>query len=180
MIDEHKTISPASSKEALGTHTDSEVPTEQEEGLYTWQGQERTWLFAGASWYVYGSGVAIVLLLYALITQAWTMAVLVSLLAGVIYIYSQEQAPTMEIVLSNRGVYIGDDFHPYSLIKSCWFSFEKSGSYLVFALVNSPQARVSVSFKADERALLQTILKEYVVIDEFHQDTWLEKVEKML
>lgn len=179
MINENKsnnTESGVSSADAAPAHTD----TSNEEGLYSWQGNERTWLFSGASWYVYGAGIAIVLLFYALITQAWTMAVLVSLLAGVIYIYSQEQSPVLDVVLSSKGIYIGNDFHPYVLIKSCWFSFEKSGNYLVFALVNSPQARISISFKPEDKSILQTMLGEYLVIDEFHQDTWLERIEKLL
>ena len=151
-----------------------------EEGLYTWQGQERTWLFSGASWYLYGAIVALLLLLYALLTQAWTLAILISLLAGTIYLYSQEQSPAVDVVLSSKGIYIGEHFYPYSLIKSCWFLFEPRGSFLVIELLNSPQSRLRISFKAEDRALLQTILKEQVVIDDFHQESWIEKLEKLI
>lgn len=178
MTNESKENTAAS--ENLQPETTETEADEKEEGLYTWQGQERTWLLSGASWYFYGALIALGLLLYALVTQAWTLAVLISLLAGTIYLYSQEQSPVVDIVLTNKGIYVGDNYYPYTLIKSARFSFEPKGSYLVIELLNTPQSRISISFKADERPLLQTFLKEHVVIDDFHQDTWLEKLEKML
>lgn len=158
----------------------AEQPEEKEDVLYSWSGQERTWLLSGASWYFYGAIIATILLLYALLTQAWTLAILTSLLAGTIYLYSQEQAPTMEAVISTKGIYVGDDFYAYHLIKSCWFSFETGGAYLVISLLNMPQARVSFSFKPEDKTVLHTLLKDHTVIDDYHQDTWLERIEKLL
>ncbi len=163
---------------------DTEAPAvddqDSEEVFYSWQSQERTWLLSGASWYFYGAIIAALILLYALLTQAWTLAVLTSLLAGTIYLYSQEQAPQMQAVLTTKGLYFGDEFYDYALIKSCWFSFEPRGTYLVLSLLNMPQARVSFSIKPEDKPLIDTILREHTVIDDYHQDTWWERIEKIL
>ncbi len=151
-----------------------------EEGLYTWQGHERTWLAKGGSWYMLGGIVAIALLIYALLTQAWTMAILVSLLAGIVYLYSQEQAPIMDVVISSRGVYLGEDFYPFTIVKSFWFSFEKHDAFLMLSLVNSAKSRISISIKPDERVAIQTVLNDYLVADDFHRETFWERIERML
>ncbi|MBI4836757.1 MAG: hypothetical protein HY817_05890 [Candidatus Abawacabacteria bacterium] len=176
MIDENNT---SLSPETEEVNVTNEAAEHQEEGLFAWEGQERTWLLAGASWYFYGAIVAVLLLFYALLTQAWTMAVLISLLAGIIFLYSQEQAPKVEVVISSKGIYIAEEFYSFSLIKSAWFSVDHKGHYLVFSLLNNPRARISISFQSEEQAALEVILREFVVIDEFHQDTWWERIEKM-
>jgi len=158
----------------------SAASSSAEEGLYTWQGHERTWLARGKSWYMAGGVIAIVLLVYALLTQAWTMAILISLLAGIVYLYSQEKSPIVDVVISSRGMYVGEDFYPFEIVKSFWFSFEKHDAFLIFSLVNSARSRVSISINPEERAAIQTVLHDYLVADDFHRESFWERIEKML
>ncbi len=151
----------------------------EEQGLYTWQGHERTWLVKGSSWYVYAGIVAVILLVYALLTQAWFMAVLVSLLSGIVYLYSQEQAPTIDVVISDRGIYIGNEFYPFDLVKSFWFQFLPEEAYVIFQLVNSTRSHITVSIDPNERPVIETILKDYLVVDDFHHETFWERIEKL-
>jgi len=127
-----------------------------------------------------GGVIAIVLLVYALLTQAWTMAILISLLAGIVYLYSQEKSPIVDVVISSRGMYVGEDFYPFEIVKSFWFSFEKHDAFLIFSLVNSARSRVSISINPEERAAIQTVLHDYLVADDFHRESFWERIEKML
>lgn len=173
-------IDQKSVEEISGSQNLSSVPVSGEEGLYTWQGHERTWLAHGSSWYMAGGVIAIILLVYALLTQAWTMAILVSLMAGVVYLYSQEQAPIVDVVISNHGIYVGEDFYPFEIVKSFWFSFDKHDAFLMLSLVNSAKSRVSISITPDERAVIQTVLADYLVADDFHRETFWERIERLL
>ncbi len=156
------------------------VPTENaEQGIYTWQGHERTWLARGQSWYVYAGIAAVILLVYALFTQAWTMALVISLLAGVVYLYSQSQAPVLDIVISNKGLYVGADFYAFTYIKHFWFQFLPEEAYVCFQLVNSTKSRLVLSINPEERLILETTLREYLVVDDFHKESFAEKVERM-
>lgn len=152
-------------------------PTEQ--GLYTWQAHERTWLVKGKSWYVYAAVIVVLLLVYAVLTQAWLMAILISLLSGIVYLYSQEKAPVIDVVVSDRGIYLGEEFYPYTLIKSFWFQFLPEEAYVVFQLVNSTRSHIAVSIDPNERSVIEVILKDYLVADEFHRETFWERIEKL-
>lgn len=177
MIDDNM---PTASQEPIPTEEQSSVSTQSaEQGLYTWQAHERTWLVKGKSWYVYASVIVVLLLVYAVLTQAWLMAILISLLSGIVYLYSQEKAPVIDVVVSDRGIYLGEEFYPYTLIKSFWFQFLPDEAYVVFQLVNSTRSHVAVSIDPSERSVIEVVLKDYLVADEFHRETFWERIEKL-
>lgn len=177
MIDDNMPTVAEEDNSSLEPVSANSQPAEQ--GLYTWQGHERTWLVKGKSWYVYAAVVVVLLLVYAVLTQAWLMAILISLLSGIVYLYSQEKAPAIDVVVSDRGIYVGEEFYPYALIKSFWFQFLPEEAYVVFQLVNSTRSHVAVSIDPNERSVIEVVLKDYLVSDEFHRETFWEKIEKL-
>lgn len=177
MIDDN--MSSLSEEQQPASSSIPDAPAEAEQGLYTWQGHERTWLAKGKSWYVYAAIVVVLLLVYALLTQAWLMAILVSLLSGIVYLYSQEQAPVVDVVISDKGIYIGEEFYPFNLVKSFWFQFMPEDAYVIFQLVNSTRSHITVSIDPNERSVIEVVLKEYLVADEFHRETFWERIEKL-
>lgn len=177
MINDNMSPSP---EEQITTETPSATDTQSaEQGLYTWQAHERTWLMKGKSWYVYAAVIVVLLLVYAVLTQAWLMAVLISLLSGIVYLYSQEKAPVIDVVVSDRGIYLGEEFYPYTLIKSFWFQFLPEEAYVVFQLVNSTRSHIAISIDPNERSVIEVVLKDYLVADEFHRETFWERIEKL-
>lgn len=107
------------------------------------------------------------------------MAVLISLLSGIVYLYSQEKAPVIDVVVSDRGIYLGEEFYSYTLIKSFWFQFLPEEAYVVFQLVNSTRSHIAISIDPNERSVIEVVLKDYLVVDEFHRETFWERIEKL-
>lgn len=180
MIDDNPQVSSELPEEqSIAVDPSTNVEASSEQGLYTWQAHERTWLAKGGSWYVYAAIVAVFLLVYALLTQAWLMAVLVSLLSGIVYLYSQEQAPLLDVVISDKGIYVGEEFYPFSLVKGFWFQFLPNEAYIIFQLVNSTRSHITISIDPNERPIIETVLKDYLVVDDFHRETFWERLEKL-
>ncbi len=52
-------------------------------------------------------------------------------------------------------------------------------AYVIFQLVNSTRSHITVSIDPNERSVIEVVLKEYLVADEFHRETFWERVEKL-
>ena len=70
-------------------------------------------------------------------------------------------------------------FYPFTIIKTFWFDFQEEGAYINFALVNSAKSKLSISFEPNERTVIEMILREYIIVDTHHRDTFWERMTKL-
>lgn len=92
--------------------------------LLEWDSWEYLYHNRGVGWYIIAGFIAAALIAYALITQAWTMAVVIALLAGVVYLYAHEPPKLKHVMITKLGVHTGDEIYPFSHLSSFWFIIE--------------------------------------------------------
>ena len=121
--------------EATKARTEEELQIEQlldEEILLGWEITESSHREHGIMWYFWMILGALALMIYAIFTQAWTLAVAIAVLAGVIFLFSQEPPLKQSIVITRMGIHVNKKFYPYNSIKSFWIQSEPGYKALYF------------------------------------------------
>ena len=90
------------------------------EVLLSWDADEYIHYEKGTTWYIVAGIVTVAMIVYSLITEAYTTAVVVSILAGVVYLYAHEEPTVHRIVVNRLGIGVGEKFYPFSSITSFW------------------------------------------------------------
>ncbi len=78
----------------------------------------------GTRWYVVAIIVASAFIIYALITANFLFAVLVVIISFIIFLHDLREPTQHSCFLTEAGVCIDDDFHPYSSFEGFWMVFE--------------------------------------------------------
>ncbi len=104
------------------------IPDEQDvkkaQPLLTWTAPEFVKHPKGQVWFI-GAGIMIgLLVLYALWTSSWSMAIAFIVLAGVYYISHHRDPGKVEVSLSHFGIKIGNRHLPYNQIKAFWIVYQ--------------------------------------------------------
>lgn len=135
----------------------------------------------GPLWYVTAVIVGILLILYAIFTAAWTLAVVVAVLAGVIYLMSQEPVGSVEVIITAMGIHVNKKFYPYHTIKSFWIVSEPGVKILYFQLRGKLQRIINVRMDDENsvtvRQVLANELEEETERGEHFSDAWARKLK---
>jgi len=163
-----------------------EIPDENSakaKPLLTWEAPEFIKHSKGKKWF-YGAGLLVVLLvMYALWTGSWTMAIAFIVLAGVYYISHHREPNQVTISLSHFGIKIGKRQLPYNQIKAFWIVY-KPPHVKTLKLLTTDKVMTEVTIQLDGqepgpvRALLTKHVPEYEGKDESFVDA-LIRVTKL-
>ena len=104
-----------------------EIPNEQNleksKPLLTWTAPEFIKHSKTEKWFYVAGFLVVLLVLYALWSGSWTMAIAFIVLAGVYYISHHKDPGEMTISLNHFGVKIGNRQIPYNQIKAFWIIY---------------------------------------------------------
>ena len=84
-----------------------------QEILYGWQVVDAAHLERSPMWYIVATAAAVIMIVYAIFTQAWTFVVAIAMLAGVVYLMAQEPPHVRDVVITKMGIHINRSFYPY-------------------------------------------------------------------
>jgi len=88
--------------------------------LLSWEAVEYPHYERTRTWYLIAGACACLMIVYAIVTEAYMTAVAVALLAGVIYLYSHEMPAIQQVLVSRLGISVGPRFYPFASIKNFW------------------------------------------------------------
>lgn len=92
----------------------------QPEALLEWEASEYAHYEKGRTWYLIAGVLALAVIGYAIVSESYMEAVAMALLAGVVYLYSHELPSRHRIQVNKLGVQVGEQFFPYTVIRSFW------------------------------------------------------------
>ncbi|MAG11560.1 MAG: hypothetical protein CMI52_02010 [Parcubacteria group bacterium] len=78
----------------------------------------------GTVWYIGALIVTVLLIMYALTTANFLFALLLVLFAFVVFIHDLRDPAEHTCVITDAGIYIDGQFHPYSRFTGFWLAYE--------------------------------------------------------
>lgn len=116
----------------------------------------------GKGWYV-GTGIAAAILLaYALLTQTWTFAVVLVLLAVVYGLVHNKPHPPMSITLTESGVQWGTKFIPWKDVSGYWMLQGPDFVELNIERKNGMERRITILTGTEDPHLIHAMLSQCI------------------
>ena len=134
----------------------------------------------GAMWYLIGGIIAALMVVYAVITQAWTMAIVIAMLAGVVYLYSHETPKVQRISISRLGIHVGRNNYHYSNIESFWVIFESDVQTLNLKLAGKMGNVEVIQLSEQDPIALREVLSQYILEEEGKEENFVDKVGRWM
>lgn len=101
--------------------------------LLSWEFPEHAQHVRGRAWYVAVTVAVIALLIYAFATKNFLFAVIIVMLAVVLYLRDVRGAPPMlPFVITEKGILLADRFTPYERLQDYWFVTEEDAPKVVY------------------------------------------------
>lgn len=126
---EKQTASPGQMLEEQTQNTAEQGPEteaeQQENAAFSWNALEYIQQHRGPKWYAAAGIILTLVVVIALVTFNWTMAIAAVVFAGV-YEYIQRHHPPkrVQIKITDMGIRVGEMFFPFSSIRAFWILYE--------------------------------------------------------
>jgi len=133
--------------------------------LISWEFADRPKYERGRLWYVLMIALGVGLLLYALFSANFLFALIIVMIALVLYVSTIFEPAQMRFAVTEDGVQIGGSFLPFREIDKFWFYYEPpeiKNLYLEFRSVVRPRLRIDLADQNPNqvREILAKFVKE--------------------
>ena len=92
--------------------------------ILAWKAHHHPYYQRSIRWYMVAGVITVMFVLYAIFTQAITMAIVFIVLAGVYFLIHRREPEVIDNKLTTMGIQSGDTFHPYADIKAFYIIHE--------------------------------------------------------
>ncbi|MFW0837507.1 MAG: hypothetical protein ACKKL5_00720 [Candidatus Komeilibacteria bacterium] len=117
-------------------------------------------------WYVIAVIVAILFLLYSVLTANLLFGLIIIMAAVTIFYFDRHQAPMVDFVITNQGFKLHDKFYEFSGVKSFYIIFEPPHVQSLFIeFNNSLRPRLNIPLQDHDPSSVRKVLKEYLKED---------------
>lgn len=157
---------------------------EHGESLVSWEVDESKRYDKGLGWYMGAIAVGGGLLIYAVISANFLFALIILMVALVIYMTSLKGPDKVRVSVTEDGVEIGESFYRYRDMNRFWFIYdppEVKSLYLDFKSAMRPRIAVSLEDQNpnDVRAIMSKYLHEDITEDEEPFADYLGRILKL-
>jgi hypothetical protein len=113
--------------------------------LLSWEFPEHEQHVRGRTWYVVATLIAIALLVYAFATKNFLFAIMIVMLAVVMYLRdARGKPPMLSFVITEKGILLADRFMPYERLQDFWFVTEEDAPKTLYFHPRSARPRLRV------------------------------------
>ncbi len=102
----------------------------QEEVLLAWEAAQWVERPKGRTWWLVAGTITVTAIIIAMIYDAWSSAVVFALAAATYYQLSHEKPGTQEIVITDFGIHIDEQFWQYSQLRHFWIIYHRANPEL--------------------------------------------------
>jgi hypothetical protein len=86
--------------------------------LFSWEGKEYEHRPKTADWYWVVGIISISIAAASILFQNYLLAIVIILAAGALMIHAHKEPPLHSFILTEQGLFIGEEFHPYEKMLS--------------------------------------------------------------
>ncbi|MEA3249561.1 MAG: hypothetical protein U9Q03_04360 [Patescibacteria group bacterium] len=156
----------------------------QSKALVTWEVDESKRYEKGLGWYLGAIVIGGGLLIYAVISANFLFALIILMVALVIYMTSLRGPDKVSVSVSEDGVEIGGSFYPFREMNRFWFIYDPpavKSLYLDFKSAMRPRIALPLEDQNpnDVRAILSKYLHEDITEDDEPFSDYLGRLLKL-
>lgn len=135
-----------------------------EEEIIGWEIPEFRVPKRGRSWYITASLVAVILIIYALLTTNFLFALFVVLAAIVMIMNHGQQPGRVKVSFTNEGVYLDNKFYDYDEFENFSILYKpKQGIKNLYMEFNNPvKQRLSIPLEGTDPADVHELLSDFL------------------
>lgn len=150
--------------------------------LMSWQAHEYFNQERSFGWYIGGFICFVLLIVYAVITAAWTMAVAVGLMGAVVYLYAHERPEITDVYITKLGIHFRKYFYPYRELRSFWFISDTERNYhaLVIESVDPKLFSVSIQVQVEDISDIRDVLLRELPEDTEKKESGIDRIARIL
>lgn len=135
----------------------------QNQILLSWKAPEFINHYRSPKWFLMASVLLLAFVGYALYTESATMAIVFIVLAGVYYLTHNQNPKTIEIKLTELGVYVDEKFYAYHLINSFWIVYHPPYvQTLNLKIGNKNLSKVSIQLDRQSPVAVRKVLSKEI------------------
>lgn len=156
------------------------MPTELPQDVpVLWQDIEYIQHDQGPIWYVGFVAVVIILIIGAVLLQAWTFIPLIIVMAVALVIYTHRPARQLQYSWSGKGLTINDQLHPAGEFRSFGVIQDGAHNAIIFIPVKRFRPGLTVYFPAEVGEQLVDAVGAYLPMEELHLDAFDKIIRKL-
>jgi hypothetical protein len=139
--------------------------------FFTWKFEEFKKGHRGKTWYTIAGLLGALLLIYAVVTENFTFAVLLVLMAFVYFMLEWSAPGPVRCTIGDTGIIIGGKFYRYTDIESFWILFQPPiVKNLYFRFKGSKSPKFSIPLEDIDPVALRQILLAFLTEDLEQED----------
>jgi len=152
--------------------------------LHQWQIPEYEVYERGRTWYIVASLIFASLILYALVTKNFLFALLVFILAVLVFIHHSREPLVLPFIITKKNVIIGNEIFSHESLESFWIVFDPPLSrHIYFQFKSSMRPAISIVFNDEDPEVLRETLGAFIYEDKEKKEEpfsdWLWKALKI-
>lgn len=151
---------------------------------FSWMIDEYPRYERGFFWYLFAGAAALGLLVYAVMSANFLFALIIVMVAMIMYISSLSRGNQIRFCVTEMGLVVGESFYPYKDIRRYWVIYEPpevKNLYFDFKSPLSPRLTVTLGEHNpnEVREILNQILHEDLTEDEEPATDYLARLFKL-
>jgi len=133
------------------------------------------------TWFFIAGIVVLAIIIYALITAEYTMAIVFALLAGVYYILHNETPRNVTVSITTLGIIVDKDFFQFSDIQNFWIVYQppKVGA-LYLRPVKRTASDIRIELMEQNPMVLRNLLKTQIKELQGEGENLVDKMTRLL
>jgi hypothetical protein len=148
--------------------------------LVTWDAIEFEEHEKGPGWYLTLLIVAALLVFYDLFTKDYFGAILLIIIAVIIYFYSKVKPEEVHVQITDGGLLLNDAFIPYSNMMHFWFVEHQHSPMLHIELDAYLNRYLVIHLHDQDKEEIRKVLSTYIKETDLDQEPFLHRISRFL
>lgn len=156
--------------------------TKNEGTVLSWQVPEYVKHERGRYWYLLAILAVLGILLYAVFTANFFLIIIMILTVIILLVSNRQEAPMVNIVLSDKNLVIGQKIYPYSELRNFWIINEKTDHPVLYVDFKSAlRPHLDIPLAGQDHLLVREMLLKHVSEDlEREGEPLLDSISRFL
>lgn len=153
---------------------------DQKDVLVSWTASARPFKKRDKTYYQTSGALAFLLVVILLFVKEWLLIALVLALFFVAYGLASIEPPKIKIQITNKGLWVEDEFHKFSEMTEYWFEKRLEQEIVVLIIPMKPPGRIDVVIDKSLKERIDGVLREKLVFREKPLKTFIDKASEWL
>ncbi|MBI4407402.1 MAG: hypothetical protein HY565_02785 [Candidatus Kerfeldbacteria bacterium] len=126
-------------------------------------------------WMIVMGGLATVFLIHALATRNFLFAIIIIIVAAIVYLHERRQPEQLEFLIVEGGIVLGEHYYPYKELTGFWIIYEPPVKLLYFGVNQTMRKELPVHLENQNPLAIRRILLQYIEEDFEKEDESTEE-----